>query len=71
MRRKIVKLVLAVTMLAGGLGAGLTPRVASAALTCPPICCDPNCYGIRQCFRSGAGCICRAYCEPNLPGGGD
>ncbi|HEY2292690.1 MAG TPA: hypothetical protein VGM86_18470 [Thermoanaerobaculia bacterium] len=71
MRKKIVKLVVAASLLAGSFGVGLAPRAASAAVSCPPLCCDPNCFGIRQCFWTSSGCICRVYCEPNLGGGTD
>ena len=69
MRKKIVKLVLGLSVLAGALAAGVAPKAANAAAgTCPTYCCDPNCLSIRPCFRVGASCICREFCEPN--GGG-
>ena len=71
MRKKIVQLAVAASLLAGSLGIGLAPRAANAVVTCPPLCCDPNCFGIRQCFRTSSGCICQAYCVPNLGGGTD
>ncbi len=71
MRKKTVKLVLAAAMLAGSLGVGVAPRAAGAIVTCPPICCNASCTSIRQCFRSGSTCICRAFCEPNTGGGLD
>ncbi len=68
MRKKIVKLVVGVSMLAGSLGVGLTPRVASAIVSCPPICCDASCRSVRTCFRSGSSCICSQFCQ--IAGGG-
>jgi hypothetical protein len=60
MRKKIVKLALAGAILAGSFGMGLAPKAANAA--CPPICCDPDCVSVRQCFGPECG-ICRAECE--------
>jgi hypothetical protein len=60
MSKKIVKLIVAGAILAGSFGMGLAPRAANAA--CPPICCDPDCVSVRQCF--GRGCsICSDVCE--------
>jgi hypothetical protein len=57
-----VKLVVAASMLAGSLGVGVVPRVASASTLCPPICCDASCRSVRQCFRLGGSCVCQEYC---------
>ena len=64
MNKKIVKLVVAASMLAGSLGVGVAPRVASAALACQPICCNAGCTSVRQCFGTAGRCICKEYCEP-------
>jgi hypothetical protein len=69
MRKKIVKLTVAVAMLTGSLGVGLAPRVASAVV-CPPICCNASCTSIRTCIWVSGGCICKQFCQPNIPGGG-
>jgi hypothetical protein len=66
MNKKIVKLVVAASMLAGSLGVGIAPRAASAALGCQPICCDAGCTSIRQCSGIPGRCICKAYCEPAI-----
>ena len=67
MRKKIVKLALGLSVLAGALSVGVAPA-ANAAVTCPTYCCDPNCFSVRYCFRVGASCVCRQFCEP--AGGG-
>ncbi len=67
MRKKVLKLVLALALLAGGLMTGVPAREASAAGICPDICCDANCFGIRRCFWGGGRCICSQACEPNFP----
>jgi hypothetical protein len=67
MRKKMIKLLLGVSILAGSL-MGLTPKTADAASLCPPICCNQSCTSIRQCFRLGSSCVCRQFCEPNLGG---
>jgi hypothetical protein len=64
MRKKIVKLAVAGAVLAGSLGVGIAPRVASAALACQPICCNASCTSVRQCSGLGGRCICKEYCEP-------
>jgi hypothetical protein len=69
MRRNLVKLVVAVSMLAGCLGLGVAPRAASALTTCPNICCDPNCFGVRICHPSSQGCLCSQFCTFNGGGG--
>lgn len=70
MRKKMIKLLLSVSVLAGSL-MGLTPKTADALSNCPAYyCCDPNCFGIRPCHSAGASCICSAFCQPNLGGGG-
>ncbi|HEX4966873.1 MAG TPA: hypothetical protein VF173_39050 [Thermoanaerobaculia bacterium] len=72
MQKKVAKLIVAAAVLAGSLGIGLAPQTASAAITCPPLCCDPACHGIRVCrWVSGSGCICSQFCQFNPPGGGD
>jgi hypothetical protein len=62
MRKKTVKLVLAVAMLAGSLGVGVAPRAASAIVTCPPICCDASCTSFRECHGGFSGCVCSPNC---------
>ena len=63
MRRKLGKLALAVSVLAGGLVLGVSPRQASAAFpTCAPICCDTGCTLTRQCRWTISGCVCSPYC---------
>ena len=69
MSRKIVKLTLALSMLAGSLMVGFSAKSASAASFCSSICCNASCTSIRRCYPAGSSCFCRAYCEPNLPGG--
>jgi hypothetical protein len=67
--KKIVKLVVAASMLAAGLGVGIAPRAASAFTNCSNICCDPNCYGIRVCHPTSSGCLCSQFCQFNGGGG--
>jgi len=69
MRRNLVKLVVAVSMLAGCLGLGVAPRAARALTNCPNICCDPNCVGIRLCRSTSQGCLCSQFCTFNGGGG--
>jgi hypothetical protein len=63
MSKKIVKLIVAASMLAGCLGVGVTPRAANAVV-CANICCDPSCSSIRVCRRGGSGCVCDQLCTP-------
>lgn len=62
MRNKILKLVLAAVVLAGGLAVGGPPRAAAAASFCPNRCCDSFCLSVRRCFRFGSSCICEQNC---------
>ena len=61
MRGKTFKLVLATAILAGCLGMGAAPRAAQA-IGCQPICCDPDCLSVRQCFGRPGNCICQDFC---------
>jgi hypothetical protein len=67
MRKKMIKLLLGVSILAGSL-MGLTPKTASAGIACPTYCCNASCTSIRQCFSLGGSCVCREYCQPNTGG---
>ncbi|HEX2224627.1 MAG TPA: hypothetical protein VHN15_10515 [Thermoanaerobaculia bacterium] len=61
MRKKLVKLTLALSILVGGLEMGVAVREAQA---CPAYyCCDQFCSSIRKCFRVGGSCICEANCS--------
>ncbi len=64
--RKIAKLVLGLSLLAGSLTLGVAPKVAEAGPLCPAYyCCDPDCVGIRPCWRVGGSCICAVDCQFN------
>lgn len=63
MSKKLFKLVLSSLLLAGSI-VGMTPKVAQA---CPQYyCCDPECFGIRLCWRVGGSCLCEEFCRPNI-----
>jgi hypothetical protein len=70
MYKRTLKLVLAASVLAGSFVVGASPRSASAATLCPPICCDAACWSVRNCFYSSGRCICSAYCTIGPQGDG-
>jgi len=57
-KKSILKLVLTLAVLAGGLSAGRPAQ----AVGCSPICCDASCTSVRQCFGHPGNCICQAFC---------
>ena len=61
MQKKIVKLGLALSMLAGSF-VGISPREAAAQTLCQDICCDRFCSSVRQCYGISGRCICSAVC---------
>jgi hypothetical protein len=63
MRKKMIKLVLATTVLAGGLLLGAPAQPANAGGLCPDECCDAWCTSVRHCFRLGGSCVCEAFCS--------
>lgn len=68
MRKKLVKLTLAVSVLIGGLEMGVVAREASA---CPAYyCCDRFCSSVRYCYQHGSGCFCEHTCQVRLGPGG-
>lgn len=64
-KRSILKLALTIVVLAGALSAA---RPARAALGCSPICCNPSCTSVRQCFGHAGSCICQAFCTISSSG---
>jgi len=62
MRKKMMKLAVAVAILAGGLALGATARPANAAGFCSDICCDSQCFSVRHCFGHAGSCICEEFC---------
>jgi hypothetical protein len=63
MRRRLGKLALATSILAGGLLLGVSPRQASAfPPVCDQLCCDPGCTLVHHCYRTTSGCVCSPEC---------
>ena len=61
MRNKLCKLALAAALLTGSLSLGIAPQPAHAL--CYPICCNPSCTSVRDCF--GPTCsTCQIACHP-------
>lgn len=69
MRRKLIKLGVALSLFAAALVMGSTAAPLRAA-ACGPICCDPNCLSVRQCFLAGgSSCRCSQFCTITGVGG--
>jgi hypothetical protein len=66
MRKKMVKLILATTVLAGGLLLGSPAKPASAAGFCQDQCCDAWCTSVRHCFGAGGSCFCEEFCSVGI-----
>jgi hypothetical protein len=62
--RKIVKLSLALGILAGSLTVGLTPSGASPTLACRPVCCSRNASGACTVFAGCTAVSGRCVCTP-------
>lgn len=65
MRRRLGKLALATSILAGGLLLGASSHQANAIqFVCEQLCCDPGCTLTHYCYRDGltGGCVCKPEC---------
>lgn len=64
MRRKLGKLMLAMSLMTGVFTLGASSHAASAAIYCPPMCCNASCTSVRQCHLTSSGCVCAILCSP-------
>lgn len=68
MSKKLLKLIVALSILAAGFTVGLQPANALVDPSCQRLvtCCDRLCTQIHHCMGVGADCVCSQLCYPNF-----